>query len=113
MKQPRPSRRSSADPRQQEAHEVLEVVAVRAALELLDVVALALKAAALARAARGRDAHALALLHLAGVEGRIDVAESREARRELRQHVSAVSEVDLLHGGELTSAPLLITGCSS
>ena len=88
----------SLDARQEEAIVVVEVVVVRASgLEPLDVVTAAAEDSADAFAVGGRDAHSVALLYLARVEGRVDVDEARQPGREAGQHLGVVSQDDLSH----------------
>ena len=58
------------------------------------------EAVALAGPVRRHDAHALAALRAPGVERRIDVAETREGRRERREHAGVVAVVDRAHAGQ-------------
>jgi hypothetical protein len=88
------------DARDQECFEVVEAIGIRAALELLDRVALAPEAGARcflgARAVQRPNPHSIALLRLAGIERRIDVQEPREAFGQCLEHASVVAQDDLV-----------------
>ena len=88
----------SLDPGHEELLEIVEVVVVRAALDLFYIVAPPAEPPTVALPVGCRYEDAVALLDLPGVEGRVDVDEPRELLREGREHIRVVAEDDLLHG---------------
>src|SRR5208337_4210756 len=89
--------------------EVVEVVVVRAALDLLDIVAAPPEPPTVALPVGCPYADSVALLDLPGVEWRVDVDEPRELLWEGREHVRVVAEDDLLHGAP-TIRPIDLDG---
>ena len=101
MEEERAVRREDAvrlhQPGLDERHEVVERIRERLRAELQRAVALALEAGAIAALVVAHGSQSIALLHLAGVERRVDVDEVGRARLDSREHRHIVGKHDAVH----------------